>query len=110
MLRTARTAAHRIPRGHSLLRRTLIAQPVPPVVATSPLATTLSHGSEDAQLNAESMQRYIDELRQLRTKASEGGGKDVLEKWRKRGNGKLGARERFVLQQQQPARAAHALS
>ena len=33
---------------------------------------------------------------ELRMKASEGGGKEALEKWRKRGNGKLGARERYV--------------
>jgi len=31
---------------------------------------------------------------ELRAKASEGGGKEVLEKWRKRGTGKLGVRER----------------
>jgi len=31
---------------------------------------------------------------ELRARASEGGGKEVLEKWKKRGNGKLGVRER----------------
>lgn len=36
----------------------------------------------------------MESLDQLRTKAREGGGKAVLDKWRARGKGKLSARER----------------
>jgi len=40
------------------------------------------------------MEKLIKGLSDLRTKASEGGGPAVLERWKARGKGKLGARER----------------
>jgi 3-methylcrotonyl-CoA carboxylase beta subunit len=40
------------------------------------------------------MAGLVDNLNKLRAKAREGGGKATLEKWRARGQGKLGARER----------------
>ena len=40
------------------------------------------------------MQELIRGVDELREKAREGGGKSVLEKWRSRGKGKLGVRER----------------
>lgn len=43
------------------------------------------------------MKEVIDNTRALRDKARQGGGKEVLEKWRNRGKGKLGVRERCVL-------------
>jgi 3-methylcrotonyl-CoA carboxylase beta subunit len=94
MLTRGRRVPARITSLQAQLRRTLIAQPVPPLVATTPLATTHSHGSEEGQANLESMKKYVEDFRKLREKASEGGGKATLEKWRKRGKGKLGARER----------------
>jgi 3-methylcrotonyl-CoA carboxylase beta subunit len=42
------------------------------------------------------MQGMIAEMDELRTKAREGGGKEVLERWKSRGKGKMGARERCV--------------
>jgi 3-methylcrotonyl-CoA carboxylase beta subunit len=40
------------------------------------------------------MEKLIEGLSKLRTKAREGGGPAVLERWKARGKGKLGARER----------------
>ena len=40
------------------------------------------------------MRGLIDDLRTLRGKAREGGGLGALEKWKSRGKGKLGVRER----------------
>lgn len=43
------------------------------------------------------MEKLIKSVADLRAKASEGGGPAVLERWKARGKGKLGARERCVL-------------
>jgi 3-methylcrotonyl-CoA carboxylase beta subunit len=40
------------------------------------------------------MEKLISGVNGLRAKAREGGGKAVLERWKARGKGKLGARER----------------
>jgi 3-methylcrotonyl-CoA carboxylase beta subunit len=40
------------------------------------------------------MDKLIEGLSSLRAKAREGGGAAVLERWKARGKGKLGARER----------------
>jgi 3-methylcrotonyl-CoA carboxylase beta subunit len=40
------------------------------------------------------MDKIIQNLSSLRAKAREGGGPAVLERWKARGKGKLGARER----------------
>jgi 3-methylcrotonyl-CoA carboxylase beta subunit len=40
------------------------------------------------------MDKLISGVNELRAKAREGGGKAVLERWKARGKGKLGARER----------------
>jgi 3-methylcrotonyl-CoA carboxylase beta subunit len=42
------------------------------------------------------MREAMDHVRSIRDKAREGGGKAALEKWKSRGEGKLGVRERSV--------------
>jgi 3-methylcrotonyl-CoA carboxylase beta subunit len=42
------------------------------------------------------MERLVAEMDELRAKARQGGGKAVLDRWKARGKGKLGARERSV--------------
>jgi 3-methylcrotonyl-CoA carboxylase beta subunit len=77
-------------------RRTLIAQPslLPNGAPPSPLPTALRQNSPETQAAAQHMAGLVDNLNKLRAKAREGGGKATLEKWRARGQGKLGARER----------------
>ncbi|WWC60104.1 uncharacterized protein I303_102668 [Kwoniella dejecticola CBS 10117] len=77
------------------LRRTLIPQPPPSVVAPRPLPTHHRPTSEDAESNRSSMRKRLDELGGLRSKAREGGGAETLKRWKARGEGKLGARERI---------------
>lgn len=77
-----------------VISRTLIAQPPSRLVTPRPLPTTIQPNSEDAEKNRSYMREVIDEVRALREKAREGGGKQVLEKWKSRGKGKLGVRER----------------
>ncbi|ORX36350.1 carboxyl transferase domain-domain-containing protein [Kockovaella imperatae] len=76
-------------------RRTLISQPAPRLVASRPLPTNISAKSEEAQANEEFMKGLVEGLREMRSKAKEGGGKAALDRWKSRGNGKLGVRERI---------------
>ncbi|KAK8861400.1 hypothetical protein IAR55_002219 [Kwoniella newhampshirensis] len=75
-------------------KRTLIPQPLPPLVAPRPLPTTFNASSEDAKTNRALMAGMLGEMETLRSHAREGGGKKVLERWKARGNEKLGVRER----------------
>ncbi|WVW79943.1 hypothetical protein I302_101916 [Kwoniella bestiolae CBS 10118] len=77
-------------------KRTLIPQPPPSIVRPRPLPTHHRTGSEDAQANKFYMTRLIDELGGIRDKARQGGGRQTLEKWKARGQGKLGVRERVT--------------
>lgn len=86
------------PAGRTL-RRTLIAQPPPRVIQPRPLPTAFQPGSDEAKAN----RAYMDEVKRgmedLRVQAREGGGAKVLEKWKSKGKGKLGVRERCVVSQ-----------
>ncbi len=42
------------------------------------------------------MQAVLADYEALRAQAREGGGKEVLDRWKSRGKGKMGVRERFV--------------
>jgi 3-methylcrotonyl-CoA carboxylase beta subunit len=76
-------------------RRALITQPPHRLVSPRPLPTTFRASSDDAIQNKQMMKEAIDIAQGLRDKAREGGGKAVLEKWKSRGKGKLGVRERW---------------
>ncbi|WRT65511.1 uncharacterized protein IL334_002455 [Kwoniella shivajii] len=77
-------------------RRTLIPQPPLPLVTPRPLPTFHKFTSEDAKANRSYMTRLLEGLDELRSRAREGGGKETLEKWKARGEGKLSARERVA--------------
>ena len=79
-----------------LSRRSLIAQPPHRIVTPRPLPTNVRPTSDEALANKTYMQEQIKDVQDLRTKAREGGGAQVLEKWKSRGKGKMGARERYV--------------
>ncbi|WVQ79049.1 hypothetical protein IAT38_001142 [Cryptococcus sp. DSM 104549] len=87
---------HRLlrPTASHALKRTLIAQPPPPLVAPRPLPTLFQPASEHAQANKAFMEGLIKDMDHLRSKAREGGGWATLQKWKARGTGKLSARER----------------
>lgn len=78
------------------LARGLIAQPphLPNNAPPSPLPTALRATNPETQAAAEHMAGLVSNLNALRSKAREGGGAKTLEKWKSRGTGKLGARER----------------
>lgn len=76
--------------------RNLITQPLPPLVQARPLPTNLRSTSEEAKTNHVFMQGLLSNLREIRKTAKAGGGKAVLERWKSRGEGKLGVRERCV--------------
>ncbi|WVQ62783.1 uncharacterized protein L199_000931 [Kwoniella botswanensis] len=99
MLTRALTPATRVSRlstTTTVTRRTLIPQPPPSIVAPRPLPTLHRPNSEDAQSNRSYMTKLLDELGSLRGKAKEGGGEATLKKWKDRGQGKLGVRERIT--------------
>ncbi|WVF66877.1 hypothetical protein IAT40_001620 [Kwoniella sp. CBS 6097] len=77
-------------------RRTLIPQPPTPLVTPRPLPTIYRATSEDAQANKQYMTSLIRQLDELRDTARAGGGKEVLDRWKARGQGKLGVRERVA--------------
>lgn len=79
-----------------LLARTLIAQPphLPNNAPASPLPTRIRQTDPETKAAAENMKNLVANLNELRAKAREGGGKKSLEKWKSKGVGKLGARER----------------
>lgn len=79
-----------------VLARTLIAQPVqlPNNAPPSPLPTRIRQSDPETKAAAEHMSGLVANLNELRAKAREGGGKKSLEKWKSKGTGKLGARER----------------
>jgi len=85
-----------LPLSTRCIRRTLIAQPGPRLVTPRPLLTDIRSTSDESRANIAYMQGMIAEMDELRTKAREGGGKEVLERWKSRGKGKMGARERCV--------------
>lgn len=76
--------------------RGLIAQPaqLPNKAPPAPLPTALKQNNPETKAAAEHMAGLVKNLNSLRAKAREGGGKATLEKWKSRGQGKLGARER----------------
>lgn len=78
------------------LARTLIAQPahLPNNAPPSPLPTRIRQTDPDTKAATENMHQLVANLNELRAKAREGGGKKSLEKWKSKGTGKLGARER----------------
>ncbi|WVR03991.1 hypothetical protein IAU60_000990 [Kwoniella sp. DSM 27419] len=75
--------------------RTLVTQPPLPLVTPRPLPSHHKSSSQDAKANKSYMQGLVDDLDGLLERAREGGGKETLERWRARGEGKLGARERI---------------
>ncbi|ORY27491.1 carboxyl transferase domain-domain-containing protein [Naematelia encephala] len=77
-----------------IARRTLIAQPPRHLVTPQPLRSLVNPTSEDARAKQAYMRAVLDDLNALRIKAKEGGGKEVLERWKARGKGKMGVRER----------------
>ncbi|WVQ94486.1 hypothetical protein IAU59_001565 [Kwoniella sp. CBS 9459] len=77
-------------------RRTLIPQPPTALVTPRPLPSLHRASSEDAQANKQYMDGLIRNLGDLRATARAGGGKEVLERWKARGQGKLGVRERVA--------------
>ncbi|WVQ73739.1 hypothetical protein IAR50_003319 [Cryptococcus sp. DSM 104548] len=95
MLLLARSRPRPIFIGASL-RRTLIPQPPRPVITPRPLPITFNSTSPEAQANRRWMDGLINDVEGLRTKARDGGGKEVLERWKKRGKGKLSVRERVA--------------
>ncbi|BEI82775.1 hypothetical protein CcaverHIS002_0306430 [Cutaneotrichosporon cavernicola] len=88
------TTVGRVP----LLARTLIAQPahLPNNAPPSPLPTRLRLTDPETKLATENMQSLVASMNELRAKAREGGGKKSLDKWKSKGTGKLGARERIA--------------
>lgn len=78
------------------LTRTLIAQPplLPNGAPPSPLPTSIRANDPETQAAAKHMGALVERYEGLRAKAREGGGAKTLEKWKSRGVGKLGARER----------------
>ncbi|OCF45088.1 acetyl/propionyl CoA carboxylase [Kwoniella heveanensis CBS 569] len=77
-------------------RRTLIHQPPTPLVTPRPLKSLHRASAEDAHANKQYMNDLIKNLDELRDTARAGGGKEVLDRWKARGQGKLSARERVV--------------
>ncbi|KAL1410234.1 hypothetical protein Q8F55_004239 [Vanrija albida] len=78
------------------LARTLIVQPplLPTGTAPHPLPTSINQKSPETVAAKEHMAGLVANLKGLRAKAREGGGKKRLEKWKASGTDKLGARER----------------
>ncbi|ODO06164.1 acetyl/propionyl CoA carboxylase [Cryptococcus wingfieldii CBS 7118] len=79
------------------LTRTLIPQPPRPLITPRPLPTTFSPTSPQSETNRKWMEGLIRDTEDLRARAREGGGKEVLERWKKRGKGKLSVRERVAV-------------
>lgn len=96
MLRQLSRPVQRAPLPVPRLARTLIAQPphLPNNAPPQPLPTALKQSNPETKAAAAHMAGLVKNLNELRAKAREGGGKKTLEKWKSRGVGKLGARER----------------
>lgn len=90
LLAASRTRAVVVP------SRTLIAQPphLPNGAPPQPLPTAIKQNSPETVAAKEHMGQLVERYEGLRAKAREGGGKKTLDKWKSRGTGKLGARER----------------
>lgn len=97
MLRARTRVAPTVARAGNLnLARTLIAQPptLPNNAPPSPLPTKLKPNDPETKEAKANMTNLVENLKALRAKAREGGGKKTLEKWKAKGQGKLSARER----------------
>nr|ODN85221.1 acetyl/propionyl CoA carboxylase [Cryptococcus depauperatus CBS 7841] len=64
--------------------------------SSSVVSSRLSLKSQDAKRNRDFMEGLVKEMEALRAKGREGGGKEVLARWKARGVEKLSARERVA--------------
>ncbi|KAL7419607.1 hypothetical protein Q5752_005519 [Cryptotrichosporon argae] len=76
-------------------RRTLIPQPPARLVPAKPLPTALHPTSPEYGAAKERMEQLVSDMRDLRAKIRDGGGLEVLEKWKAKGSSKMGVRERI---------------